>query len=496
MTRTATRVLCRSTFLLAILVLAIPVAGPRAGSLAGQVPDLAMTERIKEEGMQRSRALDLFHTLTDVYGARLSGSPEHTAAAEWVRDRFDAWGLSDARLEPFEFGRGWSLRKLSLEMTSPRYMPLIGYPDAWSPSVDGVLEGRVVYLGDTSLEELQGMSEKLEGAIVFTHGQQTEFRDFDRPQPGLGERVRTGNPPRLSSNPPASMREISPLLESAGAGIRIRPTTYRDGTVGGTGNRNTPPDAVPSLTLSAEQYNMIARLSERGVPVELRVELQTDRDEDSRTWNVLADIPGTDPAVAEEVVLVGAHLDSWHTAVGATDNGDGALAVIEAARILAALDARPRRTIRFALWSGEEQGLLGARAYIEEHLQTEEERSKLQVYLNDDPGSGRSLGFYMESNDAAKQIFDAWLEPLRDLDVTMNVPMPIGSTDHVPFDREGLPAFNVIKDFDSYDRRTRHTNADYGDRMTEDELIQQSVFLAHFAWQAAQMEGRIPRVAR
>lgn len=476
------------TLLLSIPLIAMPVAG--------QIPDLAMTERIKEEGMQRSQALDLFHTLTDVYGARLSGSPEHTAAAEWVRDRFAAWGLSDSRLEAFEFGRGWSLKKLSIEMTSPRYMPLIGYPDAWSPGLDGVLEGQVVYLGDKSLEQIESMTSELANGIVFTNGQQTTFRDFDRPQPGLGELVRTGNPPGISSNTPASMRDIRPLLESAGSAIRIRPTIYRDGTVGGTGNRNTSEDAVASLTLSAEQYNMIARLSERGVPVELRIELETAYDSDTETYNVLADIPGMDPDVADEVVLVGAHLDSWHTAVGATDNGDGALAVIEAARILAALDVQPRRTIRFALWSGEEQGLLGARAYIEEHLQTEAQRENLQVYLNDDPGSGRSLGFYMESNDEAKQIFDAWLEPLSDLAVTMNVPMPIGSTDHVPFDREGLPAFNVIKDFAGYDERTRHTNADYPDRMTEDELIQQSVFLAHFAWQAAQMDGRIPRLAR
>jgi len=476
------------TLLLSIPLIAMPVAG--------QIPDLAMTERIKEEGMQRSQALDLFHTLTDVYGARLSGSPEHTAAAEWVRERFAAWGLSDSRLEAFEFGRGWSLQKLSIEMTSPRYMPLIGYPDAWSPGLDGVLEGQVVYLGDKSLEQIESMTSELANGIVFTNGQQTTFRDFDRPQPGLGELVRTGNPPGISSNTPASMRDIRPLLESAGSAIRIRPTIYRDGTVGGTGNRNTSEDAVASLTLSAEQYNMIARLSERGVPVELRIELETAYDSDTETYNVLADIPGMDPDVADEVVLVGAHLDSWHTAVGATDNGDGALAVIEAARILAALDVQPRRTIRFALWSGEEQGLLGARAYIEEHLQTEAQRQNLQVYLNDDPGSGRSLGFYMESNDEAKQIFDRWLEPLSDLAVTMNVPMPIGSTDHVPFDREGLPAFNVIKDFAGYDERTRHTNADYPDRMTEDELIQQSIFLAHFAWQAAQMDGRIPRLAR
>ena len=210
---------------------------------------------------------------------------------------------------------------------------------------------------------------------------------------------------------------------------------------------------------------------------------------------MLGDLPGSDPEVADEVVLVGAHLDSWHGASGATDNGDGSLAVMEAARILSALDARPRRTIRFALWSGEEQGLLGARAYIEQHLQSDADQDRLQVYLNDDPGSGRSLGFYMQENEAAKEIFDAWLDPLRDLDVTMNVTEGIGSTDHVPFDRMGLPAFNVIKDFEAYDERTRHTNADYPDRMSEDELKQQAIFLAHFAWQAAQMDGRIPKSA-
>ncbi|MBT8402587.1 MAG: M20/M25/M40 family metallo-hydrolase [Gemmatimonadetes bacterium] len=190
---------------------------------------------------------------------------------------------------------------------------------------------------------------------------------------------------------------------------------------------------------------------------------------------------------------MGGHLDSWHTAVGATDNGDGVLAVMEAARLLAAVGAQPRRTIRFALWSGEEQGLLGARAYIEQHLSDEAARDRFSVYLNDDPGSGGSLGFYMEENEPAKALFDAWLEPLSDLGVTRNIIESIGSTDHVPFNQAGLPGFNVIKDFEAYDERTRHTNADYPERMSEDELKQQAIFLAHFAWQAAQMEERMPR---
>jgi Zn-dependent M28 family amino/carboxypeptidase len=275
--------------------------------------------------------------------------------------------------------------------------------------------------------------------------------------------------------------------------VAIRPSAYRDGTVGVAGNRATPDGAVPSIVLAAEQYNVLARLAASGAPPELRVELRTRYHDDTRTFNVLGEIPGTDPALRDEIVLVGAHLDSWHTAIGATDNGDGAVAVMEAMRILAAIEARPRRTIRAALWSGEEQGLLGARAYLERHLPDAASRERLAVYLNDDPGSGRTLGFYMQNNATAKRIFDAWLEPLRDLGVTMNVIDGIGSTDHVPFHDVGLPAFTAIKDFEAYDERTRHTNADYPERMSEDELKQQAIVLAHFAWHAATRDERIPR---
>jgi carboxypeptidase Q len=215
-------------------------------------------------------------------------------------------------------------------------------------------------------------------------------------------------------------------------------------------------------------------------------------EDDKNSYNVLAEIPGKDPALRDEVVMIGAHLDSWHTGTGATDNGDGAIAAMEAMRILAALNVQPRRTIRVALWSGEEQGLLGSRAYLKQHLDDPASRNKLAVYLNDDPGSGKTLGFYMERNQAAKAIFDAWLEPLKDLGVTRNIDEAIGSTDHVPFDEVGMPGFNVIKDFDNYDVRTRHTNADFSDRVTEDELKQSAIVLATFAWHAAQRNEKIP----
>src|SRR5262245_40184483 len=464
--------------------------------LAAQEPiDLAMIGRIKQEGLQRSRAQELYLTLADRIGARLTGSPAHVQAARWAQGLFSEFGLANARLEPFAFPRGWSLEKISVEMTAPRYMPLIAYAEAWTPSLGRTVSGRVVYVGDKSAAEVEAMAAQLRGAIVLTHLPQAQFIDTDRPQPGLSDQaVRTGNPPSPSARSATPANQLQPILQRAGAVVTVKPRGYRDGTVGVLGSQNTPATAIPSITVAAEQYNMLARLAASGQPVELKVELVTRYHEnDPNTYNVIAEIPGTDPALRDEVVLVGGHLDSWHTANGATDNGDGAVTAMEAMRILAALKVQPRRTIRVALWSGEEEGLLGARAYIAQHLQDQAARDKLAVYLNDDPGSGKTLGFYMENNAAAKSIFDAWLEPLKDLGVTRNIIEGIGSTDHVPFNEAKMPGFNVIKDFDDYDVRTRHTNADFSERVTEDELKESAVVLATFAWNAAQRNEKIPR---
>ena len=464
----------------------------------GQQRDTSdMVARIRAEGLQRSRALTLYRTLTDDIGARLTGSPAHMQAARWALDRFKEWNLSNPHLEPYEFGRGWQIEHISVEMTEPRYMSLIAYPEAWSPPTKGVASGRVVYIGDKTSSQIQAMAGQLRGAIVLTHLPQTEFVVRDRPQPGLDEQpVATGNPslPQARSTTPAN--ELMALLGKAGAAVAVRPSAYRDGTVGVTGNRATSPDSVPSIVVAGEQYNVLARLAAQGRPVSLRVELKTRYfEEDRNSNNVIADIPGQDPALRDQIVLVGGHLDSWHTASGATDNADGAVAVMEAMRIIRALGASPRRTIRAALWSGEEQGLLGARAHLAQHFTTPAARDQLAVYLNDDPGSGKTLGFYMEGNGAAKAIFDRWLTPLKDLGATRNVIESIGSTDHVPFNEAGLPGFNVIKEFAAYDERTRHTNADYPERMSEDALKQSAIVMATFAWQAAMADEKIPRVA-
>ena len=479
-----------------ILVAAVVLALAPFVLIAQRADVDATLARIRAEGLERSTARTLFLALTDGFGARLTGAPAHVRAANWARDRFAEWGLANPRLEPFEFGAGWELEHMYAAMTEPRYFPLIAYPEAWTPSTAGALKGRVVYLGNKTAAQVATMGTELKGAIVLTHPPVDTFVETDRPQPGIADKpIATGNPSLPTARAAIPARDLAPLLQKFGAGATIRPSTYRDGTVGVLGNRATAKDSIPAIIVATEQYNMMARLAAAGQPVSMVVESRTKYQEtDRNSYNVIAEIAGTDPALRGEYVLMGAHLDSWHTANGATDNADGVVAVMEAMRILKATGAAPRRTIRVALWSGEEQGLLGARAYIAKHLATPEAQAKLQVYLNDDPGSGRTLGFYMEKNEAAKQFFDRWLAPLKDLGATINVMEGIGSTDHVPFVQAGMPAFNAIKDFDAYDVRTRHTNADFPERMSEDELKQQAIVMATFAWQAAMMDGRVPRL--
>jgi hypothetical protein len=465
-----------------------------AGVVAQERIDQAMIAAIKAEGLNRSEAPRLFHTLTDELGPRLTGSPAHAEAARWARDRFREWGLTNPRLEAFPFGRGWSLDKLTVEMTAPRYMPMIGYAEAWSPPTAGTLTGTPVYLGDSTIEEIDRLSARIRGGIVLTHRLQVEFLRADRMQPSVGDGpVQTGNPPLPAPSSATPLQQMLGRLRAHGAGVALRPGAMEHGTVRVQGNRETSTDAVPSVVLAAEHYNMLVRLVQAGAPIQLRIEVGSRFHEDLEAYNVLAEIPGTDRALRDEVVFLGAHLDSWHTATGATDNADGVASVMEATRILAALNVQPRRTIRVVLWGGEEQGLLGARAYVNQHLRDEAGRDRISVYLNDDPGTGSTYGFYMEENRRAKAIFDAWLEPLHDLGVRRNVIERIGSTDHVPFDEAGVPAFTAIKDFRNYDVRTRHTNADLADAVNVDDLKQSAVVLAVIAWHAAMRDERIPR---
>ncbi len=480
-----------------IVTLTLLLAGP--ATVRGQEPvDLDVVARIRAEGLERSNALALFEHMTTVIGPRLTASPAYRQAADWARDRLAAWSLANARLEPFAFGRGWSLEGLTLEMRTPHYFPLTGYPEAWTPATRGTVEGVPVYVGDRSAEQVWAIREQLRGAIVLAQPPQYTFIEADRPQPADADgRVRIGAPPTIRSSGPVPMNELMSLLQQSGAAVVLRPNMGEHGTIFVLGNRNTADDAIPQIVMMPEHYNMLVRMLQTGTRPRVRVGIEARYHEQDRNgYNVLAEIPGTDPRLSDEVVMVGAHLDSWHSSPGATDNADGVAAVMEAVRILKALDVQPRRTIRIALWGGEEQGLLGSRAWAEQNLAGEANaaaRDRFSVYFNDDPGTGPIYGFYAEESVEAMAIFDAWLAPLADLGVRKNVIDRIGSTDHLSFTRNGVPGFTAIKDYVEYDVRTHHTNVDFYERVRGQDLQQSAIVLATFLYHAAMREGRFPR---
>jgi len=325
-----------------------------SGALAfGQTPvDREMLGKIRVEAMERSQVEPVFDELTVSIGPRLTASPAHKRAAEFARERLAAFGLDNARLEAFHFGRGWALEHLTIEMIEPRYFPLVGYADAWSPSTSGEIAAAPVWIGGKSPEEVVAMGTQLKGAIVMTDAIMTNFVRKDRPQPSdpdyVPESAAYATAGRGRGRGPTPAQQIAETLRISGAGVILKPSRGEHGTVFVTG-RDAGANGVPTVTLSAEHYNMIARMLEHHIPVKLRVAVATkyyDAD-GGNAYNVLAELPGGD--LRDETVMIGGHLDSWHTGTGATDNADGATTVIEAMRILKAAGAHPRRTIRVAV---------------------------------------------------------------------------------------------------------------------------------------------------
>jgi carboxypeptidase Q len=446
--------------------------------------------------LEHSRVMAAFDQFVTIIGPRLTGSPAHKAAADWAKATLTSWGLSDARLEPWQFGRGWTLDRQVIEMTEPRYLPLIGYAEAWSAPTNGELVATPISVAGKTPTDIAAMSATLKGAIVLTQPVQSGFVREDRPQPSMSEsRVRIGAPPM----PRTGATNLTQALHDAGAGVLLRASAGEHGTVFVLGT-DRGANAMPTMVLAAEHYNMIARLVERGEPVKLRVAIQSRYlTADPNSYNVVADLPGVDPILKNDVVLLGGHLDSWHTGTGASDNADGAAAVMEAMRILRAAGVRARRTIRAALWSGEEQNLLGSKAYVAQHLTgdaNKDAREHLAVYFNIDPGMGPIYGWYSEASPEAKALFDSWLAPLKDVGARRNVIEGITNTDHLSFKAAGIPGFNPIQDYTTYDVRTHHTNVDTHERVREEDLKQNALCLAWFAYNAAMMDERFPRNAK
>jgi carboxypeptidase Q len=356
-------------------------------------------------------------------------------------------------------------------------------------------------------QELTAMGVKLKAAIVLTQPIETNFVRSDRPQPSDPSYVplssayatnATIRPLNAPPAPPNAAQQLARALRAAGAAVLLKPSRGEFGTVFVQGRDE--PGSAPALTLSAEHYNMIVRMLEKNIPVKLRVNVQTKfyDDDQGNTYNVLAELPGSDPVLRDQVVMIGGHLDSWHAGTGATDNADGATTVMEAMRILKASGMRPRRTIRVALWSGEEQGLLGSRAWVSAHLAGEANqaaREKLDVYFNIDNGTGPIYGWFAQNDPRAKQIFDAWLEPLKEWGLRRNTLEATGSTDHLSFLAAGVPGFNPIQDYVNYDVRTHHTNMDTPERVNVNDIRQAALAMAAFAYEASMADEVFPRPA-
>jgi len=545
--------------------------------------------RIIEEGMKHSQAMTNLSYLCDVIGPRLTGSPNLKRANEWTRDKLTSWGLTNVQLEAWgPFGRGWTLQKFSAQVVEPQAINLVAHPNAWSPGFKKPLVANVVYFDARTNADLKKFEGKLKGAIVLAGPMRELKAPFEAPARRLVEtnllalanagephdgRARFESPDRLggtnsmSRGPGAfgrrgrgSSGRFLPFLAREGAALIVNESSIGDGGAVFVSAASVPrpesetnadsgfgfgfganatnqirawatnaPTIPPQITVSAEDYNRMARMIEQGEKLKMAVDLRVKFSQDDlMAYNTVAEIPGTD--LKDEIVMLGAHLDSWHSGTGATDNGAGVIATMEAIRIITALHLKPRRTIRIGLWSGEEQGLLGSKAYVAEHFgyftnetkaaivastskesgssegastsATNEptrklirgsEYEKLSIYFNLDNGAGKIRGVYLQGNEALRPMFRLWLEPFRDLGAETLTLSNTGSTDHMSFDAIGLPGLEFIQDPLDYSTRSHHSNEDVFDRIQADDLKQAATIMAAFVYDAAMADEKMPR---
>lgn len=495
-----------------LLLTALLAPAPAVAQWAQESVDLAMVERIREEGLERSQIEPLARYLTEVIGPRLTGSPGMKRANEWTAQTFEEWGLANVVIEPWgEFGRGWQHEDYKGRILTPFVQPLHGQPMAWTGSTDGLVQGPAVIARIENESKLAGLEGRLEGAFVLIDAPEDvepEFEHQDR-RTSLEELlapVDQGSGGRYGNMTPEERQAmydryraqqaladaVSQLAEAEGALAILRISSREDGVIrGGAGGSRVAgaAEGLAQVALSREQYNQIHRNVETGVPVELEVVMQNRFFEDDlQQYNTLAEIPGSDKG--DEIVMIGAHLDSWHMGGGATDNGAGSVVMMEAMRILKTLDVQPRRTIRIALWSGEEQGLLGSRAWVANHPEL---HGQISAYLNVDNGTGRLRGIWDQSNAKAIPVFEQLLWPFRDLGVVAVRHGDTGGTDHLAFDAAGIPGFNFIQDPIEYGINTHHTELDTFDHLVIDDLKQAAVVVASTAYHLAMRDEMMPR---
>ncbi|NND09453.1 MAG: M20/M25/M40 family metallo-hydrolase [Saprospiraceae bacterium] len=480
---------------------------------------------IRKHAMEQGEVMDIASWITDVYGPRLTGSPMLDKATHWATQQLASWGMQNVHLDEWgPFGRGWELQHFEMHMTEPSYAPIIAYPKAWSPSTDGEVVGEVIYLDAASAEELKKYQGRLAGKIIFLDTKREVKEPFKPDAERLDDArllslANQGMPtPRRGRGYRRSGEGFSSKLWSFLA--REKPLVVVDrsfkgdlGTVfvaGASVVRGMPEDPgqeiVPQVTMSVEHYNRVLRLMEKGISVSMSLEIKSSfTNTDQTEHNVIAEIPGTD--LVDEVVMFGAHFDSWHAGSGATDNGAGSAVIMEVARILLATiketGIRPRRTLRLALWTGEEQGMLGSRAYIRKHLAKTDRfgnpsavypaQDSISAYYNFDNGTGKIRGIHLQGNTEVAPIFRKWLEPFGDLGAKTLTWGNTGGTDHLSFDGIGIPGFQFIQDPIAYGTRTHHSNMDNWDHLIEEDLKQAATIIASLVFHTAQRDERLPR---
>lgn len=487
-------------------------------ALQAQEPiDYDMVMKIKNEGLSNSHVMEYLFQLTDVLGPRLTNSPSYTKAAEWVRDELKSTGLVNAKLESWgDFGRGWEVDHFSIEMTAPDYVNVIAFPKAWTGSTNGPITGQPVIVKIESEADFDEYRGKLAGAIVLIPSTFEVEPHFDAdarrhdeeslanlamaptPRRGGGGRRFGGFRARRELR-----NKIRAFYKEEGIGVLLEPSARDDGTlhVSAGGSYEIGSDIAPAtLTVAVEQYQRIYRLVDRDIPVTLKIEVATSfYEDDPKGYNVVAEIPGTDRKLKNQLVMLGGHLDSWHSGTGATDDGAGVVVAMEVVRILKALGVKPKRTIRIVLWGGEEQGLHGSRGYVKNHF-GDPETMKLKAahknfagYFNMDNGGGKFRGIYAQSNDAVVPIFEQWLKPFNNMGATTVAIRNTGGTDHLSFDAVGLPGFQFIQDPMDYGTRSHHTNMDVYERIVPADLMQASVIMASFVYHTAMRAEKLPR---
>lgn len=484
---------------------------------AGSGVDWAMVAKIREEGLQRSRVMDTAGYMTDVLGARLTLSEHMKRAQAWAKTEMDRIGLVNTAIEPFmDYGVAWDNEYFSLHLVEPDYQPMVGFPLSHTPGTNGKVRARAVVVDIQAKQDLQQYRGKLKGMAVLA----TPPAPIDTAAMAAGQPRRSDEDlrkiaqtviapprvaPRIVPNPDlVKPEEKMAFFKAEGAAVVFQCDGGFPGAVRGFARPGTKDDrwsreatlaAPPIVAVTPEHYNRMYRIAKRDIPVMIEIEIRNrvgDRVEKAN--NVIGEIPGSD--LKDEIVMIGAHLDTWHASPNASDDTSGVAVALEAARILKAIGAQPRRTIRVALWGGEEQGLHGSREYVLKHFGDPKkgvtpEYDRFSAYFNQDYGAGQYRGIYLQGNEHARMLLTEWMKPFEDFGLTVVSNQSVGSTDHVSFDNAGLPGFQFLQD--RIPGTAGHTNLDFFDTLQADDLMKNAVVMASFAYHAAMSDARVPR---